>query len=174
MAREIRSRWGLKVICPDVLSTVWMLNSSELLAQIVFARPNATRPIYRFISQDGIFSSVQWRSFRALWDTNHMVIPLLHVRMTVRGVTHRRNVTVSWVLPITHEEMEGEISLIGVVTAIQCPPLAVDSRSMLVTVSSYKFGGIAQFQCAKGFAFWCYCYPTGSLWVLASVLDLPW
>ncbi|KAK6753871.1 hypothetical protein RB195_013079 [Necator americanus] len=35
--------------------------------------------------------------------------------------------------------------------AIQCPPLAVDSRSMLVTVSSYKFGGIAQFQCAKGF-----------------------
>uniref|UniRef100_L7MMX3 LEV-9 n=2 Tax=Oesophagostomum dentatum TaxID=61180 RepID=L7MMX3_OESDE len=35
--------------------------------------------------------------------------------------------------------------------AIQCPPLVVDSRSMLVTVSSYKFGGIAQFQCAKGF-----------------------
>ncbi|WKY11468.1 hypothetical protein Q1695_003213 [Nippostrongylus brasiliensis] len=36
--------------------------------------------------------------------------------------------------------------------AIQCPPLAVDGRSMSVTVSSYKFGGIAQFQCGKGFS----------------------
>ncbi|VDL78875.1 unnamed protein product [Nippostrongylus brasiliensis] len=37
--------------------------------------------------------------------------------------------------------------------AIQCPPLAVDGRSMSVTVSSYKFGGIAQFQCGKGLVF---------------------
>ncbi|KAK6024475.1 sushi domain protein, partial [Ostertagia ostertagi] len=36
--------------------------------------------------------------------------------------------------------------------AVQCPPLAVDGRSMSVTVSSYKFGGIAQFQCAKGYS----------------------
>uniref|UniRef100_A0A158PB57 Locomotion-related protein Hikaru genki n=1 Tax=Angiostrongylus cantonensis TaxID=6313 RepID=A0A158PB57_ANGCA len=35
--------------------------------------------------------------------------------------------------------------------AIQCHPLPVDGRTMSVTVSSYKFGGIAQFQCAKGF-----------------------
>uniref|UniRef100_A0A7I4YU53 Sushi, von Willebrand factor type A, EGF and pentraxin domain-containing protein 1 n=1 Tax=Haemonchus contortus TaxID=6289 RepID=A0A7I4YU53_HAECO len=36
--------------------------------------------------------------------------------------------------------------------SIQCPPLAVDGRTMSVTVSSYKFGGIAQFQCAKGYS----------------------
>ncbi|KJH53411.1 sushi domain protein [Dictyocaulus viviparus] len=37
------------------------------------------------------------------------------------------------------------------ILAIQCPPLPVDGRSMFVSVSSYRFGGIAQFQCAKGF-----------------------
>ncbi|EPB71435.1 sushi domain protein [Ancylostoma ceylanicum] len=61
------------------------------------------------------------------------------------------------------EEDGYEVYPSDIVTAIQCPPLAVDSRSMLVTVSSYKFGGIAQFQCAKGFVFFfsflrSYCF----------------
>ncbi|CAI4228747.1 unnamed protein product [Auanema sp. JU1783] len=35
--------------------------------------------------------------------------------------------------------------------AAQCPPLPVDGTKMSVTVTSYKFGGVAIFQCAKGF-----------------------
>ncbi|ETN71091.1 sushi domain protein [Necator americanus] len=118
---------------------------------------SATHPICQYTSRDGTYLLVQWLSSHVPLGTNLRVLPRQHAKTMELGVIHRRNVMVSVICR--------ESSLSGravrknypdiCATAIQCPPLAVDSRSMLVTVSSYKFGGIAQFQCAKGLVVKC-------------------